>query len=127
MKFLSPEVALYIYQSTTESCMKYYFHVWAGASSRYLDMLSKLQKWVSRTVVPSLVGSVNPLAHFQNISNLSLFNRYYFGTSSCRLAIQIGCIIFFSLFLDIISMYMPIAFPIAQPDSRILCLQNAFL
>ena len=95
MKFLSAEVALYIYQSTTESRMKYYFHVWAGASSRYLDMLSKLQKWVSRTVVPSLVGSVNPLAHFQNISNLNLFNGYYFGTSSCRLAIQIGCIFFF--------------------------------
>ena len=31
MKFLSPEVALYLCKSTIRPCMEYYCHVWAGA------------------------------------------------------------------------------------------------
>ena len=31
MKFLSPEVALYLYKSTICPCMEYCCHVWAGA------------------------------------------------------------------------------------------------
>ena len=37
MKFLSAEVALYLYKSTIRPCMEYCCHVWAGAPSRYLD------------------------------------------------------------------------------------------
>ena len=33
MKFLSPEVALYLYKSTICPCMEYCCHVWAGAPS----------------------------------------------------------------------------------------------
>ena len=33
MKFFTPEVALYLYESTIQPCMEYYFHDWAGASS----------------------------------------------------------------------------------------------
>ena len=44
MKFLSPEVALYLYKSTMRSCMEYCCHVWAGAPSCYLELLDKLQK-----------------------------------------------------------------------------------
>ena len=33
MKFLSPEVALYLFKSTIRLCMKYCCHVWAGAPS----------------------------------------------------------------------------------------------
>ena len=36
MKFLSAEVALYLYKPTIRSCMEYYCHVWAGAPSYYL-------------------------------------------------------------------------------------------
>ena len=39
MKFLSPEVALYLYKTTTQSCMEYCCHVWAGAPSCYLESL----------------------------------------------------------------------------------------
>ena len=35
MKFLSSEVALYLYKSTIHPCMKYCCHVWAGAPSCY--------------------------------------------------------------------------------------------
>ena len=57
MKFLSPEVALYLYTSTICPCMEYYCHVWAGALRCYLKLLEKLQKWISRTVGPSLATS----------------------------------------------------------------------
>ena len=43
MKFLSPEVALYLYKSTVHHRMEYYCHVWAGAPSCYLELLDELQ------------------------------------------------------------------------------------
>ena len=43
--------------------MKYCCHVWAGAPSCYLELLDKLQKWICRTVGPSLAASLEPLAH----------------------------------------------------------------
>ena len=46
MKFLSPEVALYLYKSTIQPCMEYCCHAWAGAPSCYLELLDKLQKQI---------------------------------------------------------------------------------
>ena len=39
IKLLSPEIALYLYKSTIQSCMEYCFHVWPGAPSSYFEML----------------------------------------------------------------------------------------
>ena len=86
MKFLSPEVVLYLYKSTMQACMKYCCHVWAGAPSCYLELLDKLQKQICRTVTPSLATSLEPLAHCRNMASLSLFYRYYFGRCSSELA-----------------------------------------
>ena len=58
MKFLSPEVALYLYKSTIRPYMEYCCHVWAGAPSCYLELLGKLQKRICRTVGPSLAASL---------------------------------------------------------------------
>ena len=60
MKFLSPEVALYLYKSTISlnPCMEYCCHIWAGAPSCYLEFLDKLQKQTCRTVSPSLAASL---------------------------------------------------------------------
>ena len=69
MKFLSPEVALYLYKSTIRPYMEYCCHVWAGAPSCYLELLDKLQK--CRTVSSSLTTSVEPLGHRQNIASFS--------------------------------------------------------
>ena len=33
MKFLSPEVALYLYKPTIQPCIEYCCHIWAGAPS----------------------------------------------------------------------------------------------
>ena len=52
MKFLSPEVALYLYKSTIPPCMEYCFHIWADAPSCYLELLDKLQNQVCRTIGP---------------------------------------------------------------------------
>ena len=79
MKFLSPEVALYLYKSTIGPCMEYCCHVWAGAPSCYLELLDKLQKWIFRTVGLLLATSHEPSAYRQNVASLSLFYRYYFG------------------------------------------------
>ena len=76
MKFLSPEVALYLYKSTIWPCVEYCCHIWAGAPSCYLELLDKLQKQVCRTVGPSLAASLEPLAHCQNVASLSLFCRH---------------------------------------------------
>ena len=86
MKFLSPEVALYLYKSTIRPCMEYCCHVSAGAPSCYLELLDKLQKRICRTVGPSLAASLEPLAHRRNVASLSLFYRYYFGRCSSELA-----------------------------------------
>ena len=120
MKFLSPEVALYLYKSTIHPCMEYCCHVWAGAPSCYLELLDKLQKRICRTVGPSLAASLEPLAHRWNVASLSLFYRYYFGKCSSELAqlvalpflegglvvILIDCMIILLPFLDVTRMSM---------------------
>ena len=63
MKFLSPEVALYLYKFTIWLCMEYCCHAWAGAPSCYLELLDKLQKRICRTVGPLLAASLEPFAH----------------------------------------------------------------
>ena len=52
VKFLSPEVTLYLYKSTICPCMEYCCHVWAGVSSCYLELFDKLQKRICRTAGP---------------------------------------------------------------------------
>ena len=86
MKFLSPEVALYLFKSTILPYMEYCCRVWTVGPSCYLELLDKLQKRICRTVCPSLTVSLEPLAHCQNIASLSLFYRYYFGRCSSELA-----------------------------------------
>ena len=86
IKFLSPEVALYLYKSTIPPCMEYCCYVWAGAPSWYLKLLDKLQKRICRTVGPSVAAYLESLAHRRNVASLSLFYRYYFGRCSSELA-----------------------------------------
>ena len=60
MKFLSPEVALYLYKSTIQPCMEYCFHTWAGAPSCYLELLDKLQNEYAGLLVLYLLPLLNP-------------------------------------------------------------------
>ena len=58
MKFLSPEVALYLYKSTIRPCMEYCCHVLAGAPSCYLELLDKPQKRMCRNIGSLLAVSL---------------------------------------------------------------------
>ena len=86
MKFLSPEVVLYLYKSTIRPCMENCWHVWAGAPSCYLELLDKLQKRICRTLGLSLSASLEPLPHRRNVASLSLLYRYYFSKCLSELA-----------------------------------------
>ena len=61
-------------------------HVWASATSCYLELVDKLQKLICRTVHSSLTTSLEPLADCQNVASTSLFHRYYFSSCSSELA-----------------------------------------
>ena len=50
-------------------------------SSWHLELLDKLQKRICRTVCPSLAASLEPSDDCRNVASLSLFYRYYFGSS----------------------------------------------
>ena len=78
MKFLSPEIPLYLYKSTIQPYMEYCCHV--------LELLDKLPKQICRTVGLSLAASLEPLAHRRNVATLRLFYRYYFGRCSSEVA-----------------------------------------
>ena len=139
MKFLSPEVALYLYKSTIRQCMKYCCHVWAGTLSGYLEFLDKLQKKICRTVTPSLATSLEPLAHRRNARSISIgttladvhlnwLNWFDFlSFEGSLLVILIDCMVFVSPFLDVTTMSMSTVSFLTQLDSRILYLRNAFL
>ena len=71
MKFLSPEVALYLYKSIMRLWTEYCRHIWVGASSCCQDMLDKLQKQICKTAGPALVASLKPLARQRNLASLS--------------------------------------------------------
>ena len=60
MKFLSLDVALYLYKSTKCPCMEYCCHVWSGAPSCYLELLDKLKKKYAELLVLLLVLLLNP-------------------------------------------------------------------
>ena len=63
MKFLSPEVALYLSKSTIRPRKEFCCHVWAGTLSCYLELLDKVQQRICRTVGPSLTASLETLVH----------------------------------------------------------------
>ena len=136
MKFLSPEVVLYLSKSTIRPWMEYCCHVWPGALSRYLELLDKLQKKICRTTVSSFAASLEPFAHCWNLASLYIFYGYYFRRCSSELAVQVPLPysqgrsthysnrlhIFLWPFLDVTRMSMSTVSLLSQLDSEILCL-----
>ena len=59
--------------------MEYCCHIWAGATSYFLELLDKLQKRICRTVGPLFPASREPLAHRRNVASLRLFYKYLIG------------------------------------------------
>ena len=110
MKFLSPEVALYLYKSIIWRCMEYCCHAWADALSCYLELLDKLQKAFSVGI--TLVDvHLNWLIWF-----------HFVILEGGLLVILIDCTIFLSPFLDVTRMPIATVSFLTQQDYRILCL-----
>ena len=136
MKFLSPEVTLYLYKSTIWPCMEYCCHIWVSAPSCYLELLDKLQKWICKTVGPWLATSLKPLAHRQNVANLYLFfdttlvdvylNQHNWLhlliLKGGLLVFLIDCMIFLSPVLDATRMSMSTVSFLTQLGSGNFCL-----
>ena len=59
MKFLSPEVVLYLYKCTIYACMEYCCCVWAGAPSSFLELLDKPEKEYAGLLVIHLLLLLN--------------------------------------------------------------------
>ena len=57
--FLLRLLSWLLYKSVRQPCIEYFFHVWSGAPSCYLDMLHKLQKRICRSDSPSLADEKN--------------------------------------------------------------------
>ena len=85
VKFLSPEVALYLCKSTIRPCMEHCGHVCPGAPRYSLEILDKLPKCICRTIGPALAACLEPVAHRRNIASLSVLYRYYLGRLSSEL------------------------------------------
>ena len=121
MKFLSPEVALYLYKATIRPCMEYCCHVWSGAPSSYLELLGKLQKSICRTLlVLHLLPLLNSWLIVKMYStyifsiritlvdiHLNRLNRFHFLIlKGGLLVILIDCINSLPPFLDVTRMSM---------------------
>ena len=59
MKFLSPEVALYLYKSTIWPCMEYCCCAWASAPSFYLELLDNYKNRYVGLLVLHLLPLLN--------------------------------------------------------------------
>ena len=103
-------------------------------------MLDNLQKRVCRTDGPTLDAFLEPLGHHGDVASVSLFYRYYFARCLSKLAemlpIAYSCeksdrysdiMMFLSAFLDVSRMSLSMVPFLAQIDSWILYLENAFL
>ena len=85
MTFLSPEVALcLLYLQCGLACNIAVMSALVLIASTWNCQIN-CQK-IFKTVDPSLIASVEPLAHCQNVVSLSLFYKYYFGRCSSKLA-----------------------------------------
>ena len=60
MKFLSPEVALYLYKSTIHPCMEYLCHVWAGAAVATWNYYTRHKNGYAGLLVLHLLLLLNP-------------------------------------------------------------------
>ena len=116
MKFLSPEVFLYLYKSTTRPCMEYCCRVWAGTPRCYMELLHKL--FTCLTCTCHLPWNLGAFSKCSQLIRITLKDFQLNWLNWFRFLIFVGgppviltsCMIFLSLFLDVNRMSMSIAF-----------------
>ena len=137
MKFLSPEVALYLYKSTIRPYMEYCCHVWAGVPSCYLELLEKLKNeyaglfalyllillnpWFIVEMWPDYVFSIGITLVDVLQNSLNWFHFIFLEVG--LFVILIDCMIFLLPFLNVARMMsMSTVSFLARLDTGILCL-----
>ena len=88
IKFLSPQVALHLYKSTIQLCIKYYCHIWVGVTiswSRVRNLPILWEPLISITSSPT--PTPPPLPCFSNFVHplLSTAPFYFLDMSSCHI------------------------------------------
>ena len=130
MKFLPPEVAMYLYKCTIRPCMECFVMsglVLLAASSKccrnayegqlIIHLLSLLNPWLFATSL-NLFWSITFVYLYMNC-----FRWFHFLTfKGSLLVILIDCMIFLPPFLDVIRMSVSTVSFLTQLDSAILCL-----
>ena len=136
MKFLSPEVTLYLHKPTAQPYMEYCCHVWTGSpvttsnccisyKNGYdglliLHLLPLLNPWLITEMQPaSFFSTGNTLVD----AHLNWLNWFHFLIlEGGLLVILIDCMIFLSPFLDVKRTSMSIVSFLTQLDFGILYL-----
>ena len=129
MKFLSPEVALYLYKSTIRPRMEYCCHDWAGTPSCYkneyagllvLHLLLHSNPWLIVEMWPAYVFSIG-ITLVDVLQNWLNWFHFLFLEGGLLVSL-IECRIFLSPFLGVTRMSMSTVSFLAQLGCGILCL-----
>ena len=130
MKFLSPEIALFLYKSTIQPCMESSCHVWVVLLVATWDCWISCKNGYAGLLGLNFLLLLNPwlIVEMQPVSitlvdvHLNLLNWFLFLIlDGGLLIILIDCMIFLSPFLDVTRMSMSTVSFLAQMDSGILC------
>ena len=139
MMFLSPEVALYLYNSI-RPYMKYCCPVWSVSLVATRNCQASYKNEYGGLLILCLLFLLKPLAHHQNVTSLNLI-LHYFGICSSELAKLVPLPLSgkrstcYSDRLHDFSVTIPRCYKdilsavsfLTQLDLGILCLQSAFL
>lgn len=141
-KLLFSKDARYLLKSAIRSCIECCCNVWAGAlSCLWIWWISYRNRYLGLLVLHRLL--LWPVGHCQNVTNLSLFHRYYFNFNICSselaelvsLPYSFGRSTCYPYRLHNLSLtfhryykdVMSTVFFVAQLDFGILCLQGSIL
>ena len=120
-----PEIVLSLYKPTIWSGVEYCCHILAGALSCYLDVLSRLQKQICRTMWPAKVLSIDITLIDVHLNCLKWF--HFLILIEGPFFILTGLMIFLSSFLGVVRMSIPAVSFLAEMSCGIPYLQSAFL
>ena len=82
MKFLSPEVALYLYKFSIRPCMEYYCRVWAGAPvfsiCKSLRVLQKVHQYRAPWLTDfCIIHTLSSAGKYKVIVTVVFLNKFY--------------------------------------------------
>ena len=126
MKFLSPEVALYLYKSTIDPCMEYCFTSELLSLVRQATKINMQDCWSFMCYFSWTLGSSLKCGQLRSFLYVDVLHKWlnwfhFLFLEGGLLVILIDCMIFLSPFLDVRRMSISTVSFLTQLDSGILC------